>query len=72
MMAAVAVLVLVEALGDKDTLVRTAANDALQAITDHSVEFRTEMKTRDVRKVQKDWRDWWKANESLVRDRLGQ
>ncbi len=72
MRAAIAVPALTEALGDKDTLVRTAANDALQAITDHAIEFRTEMKTREVRKVQKEWGDWWKANEAVVRDRLGQ
>lgn len=67
-----AVLALVEALEDKDSLVRTAANDALLAITGHGIDFRTEMKSREVRKVQKDWRDWWKENEAVVRRRLDQ
>jgi len=72
MKACDAVPALVEALDDKDTLVRTAANDALQAITGQAFEFVTEMSGRERRKVMKQWRDWWKDNELAVRDRLGQ
>jgi hypothetical protein len=72
MKACAAVPALIDALDDKDTLVRTAANDALQAITGQAYEFVTEMSGRERRKVMKQWRDWWKANEAAVRDRLGQ
>ena len=72
MKACVAVPALVEALDDKDSLVRTASNDALQAITGQAFEYVAEMSGRERRKVMKQWRDWWKANEQAVRDRLGQ
>lgn len=70
--ACAAVPALIEALDDKDGLVRTAANDSLQAITGQAFEFVTEMSGRERRKVMKQWRDWWKENEPGVRDRLGQ
>ena len=72
MKACDAIPVLIEALDDKDSLVRTAANDALQAITGKAFEFVTEMTGRQRRKVMKDWRDWWKQEEQAVRSRLGQ
>ena len=70
--ACAAVPALIEALDDKDTLVRTAANDALRAITGHSFEFQTEMDSGTRQDVMRSWQDWWRANEQDVRKQLGQ
>lgn len=63
---------LIDALDDKDTLVRTAANDALQAITGQAFEFVADLTARQRRTIMKEWRSWWTANENTVREHLGQ
>ena len=72
MKACAAVPALIEALDDKDTLVRTAANDALQAVTGHTRAFATEMSEDERRAVMTEWNDWWSSNERVVRERLDQ
>jgi hypothetical protein len=80
MQAADAVPKLIEALDrDRDNLVRTAAHDALKQITAEQRRatqfdpvFDNEMSANDRRRVQRQWRDWWRANEDAVRAQLGQ
>lgn len=63
---------LVEALADKDDLVRTQSNDSLIEITGESIEFASEMSRSERQKVQRRWRNWFKENEAALRQRLGQ
>jgi polyhydroxyalkanoate synthesis regulator phasin len=63
---------LIDALDDKDDLVRSSANLALQGITQHEEPFAPTLGKPELRKVQKNWRDWWKENESRVRVSLNQ
>ena len=63
---------LIDALDDKDDLVRSSANLALQGITQHEEPFAPTLGKPELRKVQKNWRDWWKENETRVRASLGQ
>ena len=67
-----AVPALIEALNDSDALVRTAANDALQAISEQPFEFVPGMSKSERRKLQKQWKGWFEENETALRDRLGQ
>ncbi len=67
-----AIPTLIDALNDSDALVRTAANDALQAITEQPFEFVPGMSKSERRKLQKKWKDWFTDNEPALRDRLGQ
>ena len=67
-----AVLDLVDALDDKDDLVRSSANMALQGITQHEESFAPTLGKQELRKVQAAWTRWWKENELSVRQRLGQ
>ncbi|MHC5009861.1 MAG: HEAT repeat domain-containing protein [Planctomycetota bacterium] len=64
---------------DKDALVRTAANDALRLITEEQRAvtgddflFDADMSSTERKRIQKQWRDWWRANERAVRAQLGQ
>jgi hypothetical protein len=71
---------LIEALNDKDDLVRTAADEALRAVADplltekdrEELQFQANMGTTDRRRVQNRWRAWWKANESALRSARAQ
>jgi hypothetical protein len=63
---------LIEALDDKDDLVRTAANDALMLITDQNFNFVPGMSRVERGRVQKKFKDWWRDHEIEVRVRLGQ
>ncbi|MFV1958333.1 MAG: HEAT repeat domain-containing protein [Planctomycetota bacterium] len=63
---------LVDALNDRDGLVRTAANDALQSITEQAYALPPGMSKGERRRLQKKWRSWFKENEAGLRDRLGQ
>ena len=63
---------LVEALGDKDELVKTAANEALAAISNEDMGFVPDMSRNERTRVQRKWRTWFKANEGPLRDRLEQ
>jgi len=67
-----AVVALVEALDDKDDLVRTASNQALMFITGHQEPFAATLPKTELRRVQKAWEKWWKENEASVRTRLSQ
>jgi hypothetical protein len=63
---------LIEALDDKDDLVRSSANLALQGITQHEEPFAPTLGKPELRKVQAAWRRWWKENETRVRASLQQ
>jgi hypothetical protein len=75
-----AISALIEALNDKDDLVRTAADEALRAIAEpllaekdrEELQFMANMGTTDRRRVQNRWRAWWKANEAALRTARGQ
>ncbi len=67
-----AVPALMEALDDKDDLVRTAANQALIFITGHQEPFAATLPKPELRRAQKAWEKWWKENEAGVRTRLSQ
>jgi hypothetical protein len=70
--AADAVANLIEALEDKDDLVRTAASEALHRITGQDFNFVSGLTKNERIRIQKRWRQWWKDNEADVRARLGQ
>ncbi len=57
---------LIDALTDKDALVRTAASDALHAITGKQIPFSQEFSSAEREDAQAAWRTWWEEN----RDRL--
>lgn len=63
---------LIDALTDKDDLVRSSVNVALQGITQHEEPFAPNLPSAELRRVQTAWRKWWKESETLVRGRLGQ
>ncbi len=63
---------LIDALTDKDDLVRSSVNVALEGITSHEEPFAPNLPGAELRRVQTAWRKWWKDNEPLVRKRLGQ
>jgi hypothetical protein len=63
---------LIDALDDKDDLVRTAANQALIHITGHQEPFAANLPGNELKRAQKGWTTWWKENEDGVRSRLGQ
>lgn len=67
--AVTAILPLIDALDAEDTLVRTAANDALQAITKASVPFRADGSTEERRRAQEAWRAWYADHEPRLRER---
>jgi hypothetical protein len=66
-----AVPALIEALDDKEDLVRAAANQSLIAITEQDFEFVATMSPSERSKVMTKWRQWWKANEQPLRARRG-
>ena len=63
---------LIEALNDKDNLVRVAANDALIAITGEDMNFSAQLSRNERTRKQREWRTWFKANESTLRAKLKQ
>ncbi|MDJ0975164.1 MAG: HEAT repeat domain-containing protein [Planctomycetota bacterium] len=67
-----AVPALIDALGDKDELVRTAANEALIAITSNDQNFAADMSRNERQKVQRKYRTWFKNNEMELRRKLDQ
>lgn len=67
-----AVPALIDALLDKDDLVKSSVNVALQGITEHEEPFAPTLPATEIRRVQSLWRKWWKENEAQVRARLGQ
>lgn len=67
-----AVPALIDALGDKDELVRTAANEALIAITGEDMSFAADMSRNERQRVQRKYRTWFKENELKLRERLEQ
>ena len=64
-----AVAVLIDALGDRDDLVRISASEALQQITKHKLSLSMGHTPTRRAEVQRKWREWWRANESHVRAR---
>lgn len=67
-----AVTPLIDALADKDELVRTAANEALIAITGQDLGFDADMSRNERQKTQRKFRTWFKQNELDLRKRLDQ
>jgi len=68
-----AVPALIEALEDKEQYVFASASDALVKITGQDFKNFVLDPSRKERKAYKDqWTKWWKDNEGLVRQRLGQ
>jgi len=63
---------LIEKLGDKDDLVRTAAAEALHLITEQDFNFVSGLSKSERVRIQKKWRAWWRDHEAEVRRRLGQ
>ena len=63
---------LIEALNDKDDLVRTAASESLHRITEQDFNFVSGLTKNERLRIQKKWRAWWRENEDPVRKRLGQ
>jgi hypothetical protein len=63
---------LIEALNDKDDLVRTAASEALHRITGQDFNFVSGLTKNERVRIQKKWRAWWRENEDGLRTRLGQ
>lgn len=63
---------LIEALGDRDELVRTAADDSLRKITGEDFNFSSSLPKNDRSRIQRRWRQYWKDNEASLRERLGQ
>ena len=63
---------LIEALGDKDDLVRTAAAEALHLITEQDYNFVSGLSKSERVRIQKRWREFWRKSETEVRRRLGQ
>lgn len=57
-----AVPALIDALDETDVLVRTAAHDALERITQRKAEFRQEFSARERAASQAAWRAWWQEN----------
>ena len=66
------VAALMDALDDKDDLVRIQSNQSLVSITRHDESFPANLQKPDRKKVILRWRAWWKDNEADVRARLGQ
>jgi len=67
-----AVPALIEALNDKDDLVRTAASEALHLITGQDFNFVSGLTKNERIRVMKKWRAWWRDNETGVRRKLEQ
>lgn len=63
---------LIEALGDSHELVRTAADEALRRVTGEDFNFASTLPRNDRARIQRRWREYWKANEATLRERLGQ
>lgn len=64
---------LIDALGDKDDLVRHAAHQALIRITRHGqLRYLSGLSANERIRLQKAWRAWWEANEPDIRKRMGQ
>ena len=61
---------LIDALGEKDALVRTAAAEALRVITQHKFKFAPQMKEEARTALQEELRNWWRDNEVKVVERL--
>lgn len=72
LMSVDAVPSLIEALSDKDELVRTAANEALIAITEQDLGFAADMSRNERQKTQRAFRTWLKKNEPMLREKLEQ
>ena len=60
---------LIEALDDRDELVRTAASDALGAITGETIPYRAGATEDDRKRAQASWRRWLADNDARVADR---
>ena len=63
---------LIDALDDKDDLVRMNASENLTAITGQDFPFDADMSRNERSKVKRRWRTWFKENEKPLRERLGQ
>lgn len=63
---------LIDALDDKDDLVRMNASENLTAITSQDFPFDADMSRNERSKVKRRWRTWFKENENALRERLGQ
>lgn len=64
-----AVPALIDALGDADELVRTAAGDALEAITRENIVFLAGASESERAKAQEAWRRWWADHEDRLEGR---
>ncbi len=67
-----AVPALIDALNDRDDLVRTAANEALVGITQTDFNFSSHLGRNERQRVQRSFRNWFKTNEAALRERLKQ
>ena len=63
---------LIDALNDKDDLVRTAASEALQRITGENFNFVSGLGKNERIRIQRRWKQWWRENEDALRQRLNQ
>jgi HEAT repeat protein len=64
-----AVPALIDALDEKDQLVRTAASESLWSITSNRIDFKAGASAADRRAAQGKWRKWWRDNEAHLRSR---
>lgn len=63
---------LIDALNEKDDLVRVAANDALVLITGEKIVFSSSLSRNERTRKQREWRAWFKENETALRTQLNQ
>ena len=63
---------LINALNDKDDLVRVAAHDALVLITGQDMQFSSSLSRNERTRKQREWRKWFKDNEASLREKLEQ
>lgn len=67
-----AVPALIEAIDDKDELVRVAAGEAIATIRGEPTRQLVGLSAKDRRAVRDDLAKWWREHEAAVRTRLGQ
>jgi hypothetical protein len=67
-----AVPALIEALEDRDDLVRTAADESLRAITEQDFGYSAALPANERRRIQGQWKKWWKTGEEELRTKRNQ
>ena len=66
-----AVPTLIDALQDKEELVRSAAANALRGITEQDFDYVQGLSRAERQRIQKRYRTWWRDHEDELRKRLG-